>query len=113
MYPKNTLIPYLIYSDDFAINNPLGSKSNRHSMCNFYYCFPCLPQKSSNLGEVFLAASIRSPDMKLYGNECLKPLVEALKNLEINGIIINTKDGTKKVHFIMGSLLGDNLGLGP
>lgn len=34
-----------------------------------------------------------------------------IKKLELEGIIINTNQGEKKIHFIMGILLGDNLGL--
>lgn len=63
LYPNKIVVPYFLYTDDFGINNPLGSKSNRHSMCNFYYSFPCLPKKSSKLAEVFLASSMKSADI--------------------------------------------------
>ncbi|KNC27675.1 hypothetical protein FF38_10210 [Lucilia cuprina] len=83
LYPNKTLIPFFLYNDDFGINNPLGAKSNKNSICNFYYSFPCVPTKSSKLNEVFLACTYNSSDIKRYGNDCFAPLVETLKKLEI------------------------------
>lgn len=100
-----------MYTDDFGINNPLGAKSNNNAICNFYYSFPCLPTKSSKLNEVFLACTFNSSDIKRYGNDCFIKLVENLKKIETEGIEIRTENGSKEVYFIMGLLLGDNLGL--
>lgn len=111
LYPNKILIPFFLYADDFAINNQIGPKSNRHSTCNFYYSFPCVPQKTSKLSNVFLACTLKSSDIKLYGNCCFEPLVNMLIKLETEGVDIITKDGIKHVHFIMGLFLGDNLGL--
>lgn len=111
LYPNKIVIPFFLYTDDFGINNPLGSKSNKHSICNFYYSFSCNPMKSSKFDEVFLAYSIKSADFKKYGNDCLKPLINDLKKLEVNGIDIKTNGKVERVHFVMALLLGDNLGL--
>lgn len=102
------VIPYFLYADDFGINNPLGAKSNKNSICNFYYTFPCVAEKSSKLDQIFLACSVKSADIKQYGNE---PLIEILKKIEVDEINIETKKGIVKVHFIMGLFLGDNLGM--
>lgn len=111
LYPNKTVIPFFLYADDFGINNSIGSKANRHSMCNFYYSFPCLPKKSSKQDEVYLACTIKASDIKRFGNDCFITLANTLKKLEVEGIEIETKDGSKQVHFIMGLFLGDNLGL--
>lgn len=111
LYPNNTLIPYFMYLDDFGINNALGSKSSKNSVCNFYYSFPCLPKKSSKFNEIFLLSSVLSADIKKHGDKCYISLVEKIKSLELDGIDIDTRDGTKRVHFILGLVLGDNLGL--
>ncbi|XP_075158213.1 uncharacterized protein LOC142231489 [Haematobia irritans] len=111
LYPGKFLIPYFLYADDFGIDNPLGAKANKNNMCNFYYSFACPPQKSSKLDDIFLAFSVKSNDLKQHGSACLKPLVNTLKQLELKGVEIKTGDGCKRVHFIMGLLLGDNLGL--
>ncbi|KAI8127448.1 hypothetical protein CVS40_2857 [Lucilia cuprina] len=111
LYPNKILIPYYLYNDDFVINNPLGSKAKNQAVCNFYYSFPCMPQNSSKLNSVFLACSILSADVKKHGNKCYDALIESIIDLEITGIEINTVTGPKKIHFIMGLMLGDKLGL--
>lgn len=110
LYPKKNLIPYLLYSDDMEINNPLGSHSGSHSICNIYYSFPCLPLiKESKLDNIFYAAVIKSADVKLYGNEkCFRRLVQEIKNLEVDGLEF---ENNLHVHFIMVLVIGDNLGL--
>lgn len=111
LYPNKITIPYMLYADDFGINNALGSKAINHSMCNFYYSFPCLPHISSKLDDVYLASTIKSSDVKIYGNQCFQELVKTIQKLEYEGIEIQSKTGIKRVYFIMGLLLGDNLGL--
>lgn len=113
LYPRKTLIPYILYVDDFEINNPLGSNSSKHSICNLYYSFPCLPMEESRLENIFYAAITKTSDLKQFGNEkCFECLIDELKDLEISGIDIN--DGNNeiiKIHFILGLVVGDNLGL--
>jgi len=49
--------------------------------------------------------------MKQFGNDlCLQTLIHDLNKLEVDGILILTKEGFKKVHFVLGLLVGDNLG---
>lgn len=112
-YPDRILIPYFLYADDLEINNSLGSHSQTHSVCNFYYSFPCFPKIEGKLDNIFLAAVIKTQDMKKYGNEkCLKPLIEELKLLEQEGLEFIFPDGKKQnVYFLLGLVLGDNLGL--
>lgn len=113
MYESKTVIPYFLYADDFCVNNPLGSHATSHSVCNFYYSFPCFRINNSKLENVFLAAVIKSKDLKEIGNDdCLEFLIRELRFLEENGVDIHLKDGTvHKIHFIMGLFLGDNLGV--
>ncbi|XP_055914184.1 uncharacterized protein LOC129947585 [Eupeodes corollae] len=113
MYPGKTLMPYFLYADDFAINNPLGAHATTHSVCNFYYSFPCFPKRSSKLESIFLAAVIKSKDLKNIGNEdCLHYLIEELISLEETGVEILAGNGEMhRVHFIMALFLGDNLGV--
>lgn len=113
MYPGEFTIPYFLYVDDVEINNALGSHAGSHSICNIYYSYPCFPKDESIVDNVFLAAIVRTQDLKIYGNDkCLQALVKELQDLEINGINIKTQGGNiKKIHFILGLVLGDNLGL--
>lgn len=113
MYPDKKIIPYFLYNDDFEINNPLSSHAGTHSVCNIYYSFPSLPRRESKLNNVYLAGIIKSSDIKVFGNQkCFRALIDELQFLEVNGIDIKTKNGEiQRIHFILGLVLGDNLGL--
>lgn len=103
-YNNKIVIPYFLYTDDFEVNNPLGL------LCAIYYSFPLFDQ--SKLSNIFVAGLLKSVDMKHFGNDlCLKKLIHELNKLEIEGILISTSDGLKRVHFILGLIIGDNLGL--
>lgn len=111
LYKHESVIPYFLYIDDLEINNPLGSHAGVHSVANIYYSFPC-SNNTSKLENIFLAAIIKSSDLKDFGNDtCLLSLVEELKYLEDNGLNIRTSEGEKNVRFVLGLVLGDNLGL--
>lgn len=94
------------------MNNPLGSHASKHSVCNVYYSFPYLPVPESKLDNIFYAAVAKSTDLKTFGNEkYFEILVEELKDMEINGVPIENGDGTySNVHFVLGLVMGDNLG---
>lgn len=104
------VIPYILYFDDFQINNPLGGHT--HSICACYYSFPTMPQYLlSKLDFIFNAAFISTKELKICGNEmAFHHLVKELIQLE-NGIEIKTRTGYIKVHFVLGVIVGDNLGL--
>jgi len=97
--------------DDVEINNPLGSHAMSQSISAIYYSFP-LAENSSQLSNIFLAALIKTTDYKKFGNEpCLTHLIQEINVLEKEGIIVTTPSGEFHVHFILGLILGDNLGL--
>lgn len=105
------LIPYFLYIDDAEINNPLGSHAMAQQISAIYYNFP-LAENSSKLKNIFLAALIKSFDLKKYGNDsCIQSLVTEINFLENDGIDIITLYGNFHVHFVLGLILGDNLGL--
>lgn len=87
-HQSQIVMPSSMYIDDFEINNPLGSKSMCHSISAVYYSFP-LDEHSSKLDHIFLAALIKSKDLKSFGNElCFKKLIDEFNSLEKEGIII-------------------------
>lgn len=67
----------------------------------------------SKLYGVFLAAVVKTKDIKTHGsNKCFEPLNNELVELETKDLEITLKDGkTIFVHFILGLVLSDNLGL--
>lgn len=99
------VIPYFLYIDDAEINNPLGSHCDPVSF--LYYSFPVIENC-----EIYAAALFKGKDYKEFGNEkCLMSLVREMKKLEQEGVSIATSEGIKTVHFVLGLILGDNLGL--
>lgn len=108
---KPNVLPFFLYLDDIQINDPLGS--HKSSMCACYYIFPTMPQYLlSKLKYIFKVAYIDSKDMKTVENEhMLHQLIEELTYLEEEGITIETSEGSFTIHFVLGLILGDNLGL--
>lgn len=98
-------IPFFLYIDDSEVNNPLGSH-----VCPItfvYYSFPGIDSSPTDLACLFEAKVYQ-----MFGNrKCLSRLLAEIKSIEMNGIDINTSDGVKKVHFMLGLVLGDNKGL--
>lgn len=106
------MFPYFLFIDDLEINNPLRSHSTFQAVSAVYYSFPLL-ENNSKLNNIFLVAIIKSVNMKDYGNaSCLKCLTDDLYSFEKKGNIISTpENGDTRVYFILGLVLGDNLGL--
>lgn len=107
------IIPYFIYMDDFEVNNPLGSHASVDSICGIYYSFPTIPQYLlSDLNYIFVAGIIKTKYIKEFGsNSSFYILVQEIKFLEESGIDIVIRDKVYHVHFVLGLILGDNLGL--
>jgi len=105
------VFPLFIYYDDWEVNNPLGSHST--SLGGVYYFIPCLPPEcASRLENIFLALLFNTEARKDFGNnQTFAPLIEELNFLEQIGITINVDGKLSKIYFMLGLLLGDNLGL--
>ncbi|XP_046405832.1 uncharacterized protein LOC124170865 isoform X1 [Ischnura elegans] len=111
-YAENDIvIPLFIYFDDFEVNNPLGPHSGK--LGAVYATIPCLPQEcQSLLRNHFLVLLFDSWSRSHYGNkQAFQPLLDELLYLETNGIEISNVDEFKHVYFVLGLVLGDNLGL--
>ena len=112
LYPDKILVPFFLNIDDFEINNPLGSHAGSQCITAVYYSFPTL-ENLSELNNIFVAALFNSKDLKNYGNDLVvNTLIDSIISLDVNGVDIKTSNGSIfKVHFVLGLLLGDNLGL--
>lgn len=95
---KNQIVfPYFLYTDDFEINNPLGSHAGSHSINAFYYSFPLI-QDNWSLHNIHVACLVKSIDIKVHGNsKCLQSLIHEIIELEEEGVLINTDTGVKRV----------------
>lgn len=105
---SQSVIPFLLYFDDLEINDPLGSHSD--SVGAFYFSFPGLG--SSKLENIFLGGFIKTSDLKKFGNSIATcNLIDEINSLYRDGIFVNQGDTTVHVHFLLGLVVGDNLGL--
>lgn len=119
MFEGKLIIPYLIYADDFEINNPLGSKSGKHTIAGTYSQILCLPPDvSSALDTIIPLMYFRTMEKKinhsgLNVNHILyHKLIEQLIDIEVNGINVKQSNGTYvKVYMVLGLINGDNLGM--
>lgn len=107
-FNSDLVIPYILYFDDFQINNNLGTHT--YSICGNYINFPTMPEHViSKLEYIFHGSFIATKDLKNSGNETsFYHLVEILKLLE-EGIEIVVEKEKQKVYFILAVIVGDNL----
>lgn len=103
-------ISLILYIDEFEICNPLGTSRRKHKICGVYWILGNLaPGCNSALSSIYLAALIRSSDLKCYGYEkVLKPLIDDLVILEESGIFLSKLGRTVKgtVHCVVADNLG-------
>lgn len=113
MFKNKVSIPLLIYQDDCEIVNPLGSKTGIHKLGLIYFILKSLPPDFlSVLQSQFLLAVYKSDDAAAHGLDAiLRPIVEEIRDLERDGILVNTPNYQGVVKFTVLQVVGDNLGL--
>lgn len=102
-----------LYYDDAEMANPLGSKSGKHKLANFYFQILNMPRHYlASSDSVILLCSIKSNDMKIQSqNSVMQFIIKELKDLWEYGIDFMYNDTTKNVKIAMAQFLGDNLGI--
>lgn len=112
-YFKNRLVlPLFVYFDDVEPDNHTGSHAGDHSIGALYYQIPCISQHHlSTLENIFVASIFLSKDRCLNNADVFRPIINELKDLETNGILVHTTTGDQQVYFCLCLLLADNLGL--
>ncbi|CAN7978968.1 unnamed protein product, partial [Ixodes persulcatus] len=80
-----------LYSDEFEVCNPLGSKRGKHKLTAVYFSVLNFPQKvRSRLSGIHLALLVKDKFVASYGlHKIFEPLVRDIAELEKNGIIVN------------------------
>lgn len=110
MYPNRINIPFFLYYDDFAINNVIGPHCS--SIAAFYYSLPTIPPYCLPFNNNIFTAMIYNSKFKEHGvDQCVYVLLDIIKKLEIEGITINIEGQAIQLFFILGLIVGDNLGL--
>lgn len=110
-FGNEIFLPYILYQDEFEVNNPLGSKRGVDKLSVVYITFPLLKDSEfSKLCNIFPCCLTRSCFLSYGTLSNFRALCNELKELE-NGIEIKTEKGVFKIHLVLASLAGDNLGL--
>lgn len=113
-YGSKIVFPVFIYFDEYESNNVLGSHSGDGGKLGALYIqIPCLPPEFlSKLENIFLFQLINALHRKIFGNlRTFQRVIDELNFLSKNGISIKTNEGTYQIYFVLGLVLGDNLGL--
>lgn len=104
-------IPYILYYDDFEVNNALGSHATEHTLVAFYYSFPTFPgHLLSSPENIFVALIFKSRDFQNGSTACLSLLIDEIKSLEEKGSLIQTTKASFQVHFLLYVLIKNKTG---
>lgn len=109
-----TLLPVMIYNDDFTVDSSIGPHSADTQISAFYYSFPSLPAHlKSKLQYIFVAMLALSKHIKACSpDSSLYMLLHVFTRLESYGLDILDETGkTHKVYIILTNVQGDNLGV--
>ncbi|XP_077484491.1 uncharacterized protein LOC144094406 [Amblyomma americanum] len=103
----DTKICIQLYSDEFEVWNPLGSKRGKHKIMAVYFSLLNLSKRlRSTLSHIHLALLVEDKHVKTYGMAAiLAPLLEDIHSLESDGVFVNESR-------VKGSIFvftGDNL----
>jgi hypothetical protein len=102
-----------VYFDEAEVANPLGSKSGKHKLANFYFSIQDMPRHyNSSIHNIILLCSLKSNDLKiLSANTVLNVIVSELLDLWKNGINFINAGQQMNVKVALSQLSGDNLGI--
>lgn len=111
-FENKIVIPYIIYQDDFEVNNPFGSKRGIQKISAFYLSFPVLEKHNiSKLDNILVCCLIRSIHLKYGSAQNFNHLVSQLIELENEGITIIHYNKPINIYLVLAAITGDNLGL--
>lgn len=113
IHNNKKILPLYLYFDDFEPLNVLGSRAGNYKIGAVYISLACIPPEfSSQLENIFLGQLFYSADRNQFTNKnTFRNIINNLKLMEEKGIEIETSTGKITVHFVLMSILGDNLGL--
>ena len=107
---QNLKLPLYVDKCEFA--NSLGSKAGLHKIGVVYCTVSGLtPKISFTVVQLFLVAMFNEEDVKMYGYDIImRPLVDDIKELETNGVHIDSDVFNGTVRMSIAQVSGDNLG---
>ena len=105
----NKALQIVAYFDELEVTNPIGSYVKTHKLgCLFFTLGNIRPRYRSSLKAIYLLAIARSQDIDKYGIDLfLKPFVDDLKRLYVDGINITVGSTQSKYHGALVAFLAD------
>ncbi|KAJ8686073.1 hypothetical protein QAD02_021867 [Eretmocerus hayati] len=112
-YQGKIVIPFVIYSDPFEINDCLGSHRGISKLEGVYCSIPCLPPEfRSAIQNIFLVLLYYAADRKRFSNEDIfTQLIDEINYLEEVGLEFDINGNVYTIYFALAQLIGDHLGL--
>ena len=91
----------IAYYDELEVTNPIGLYVNTHKLgCSFFTLGNIHPKYRSSFKAIFLVAVARTADIDRYGiDPFLRPFVNDLKILYLDGITLNASHSHPVVYF--------------
>lgn len=109
---NDIVIPYHLYFDDWEPDNALGSHKKLNSIAATYAILPTIPPKYNSLLENILAIQLfKSIDKKFSEEKTYLNLLKECIYIEKEGITLMIEGKSVKVFFVLGLIIGDNLGV--
>lgn len=112
-FPGKLVIALLLYYDDYGVTNPLAPNASSKKIGSVYFNIAGLPvEYLAELEHILVTQIMYTRCRSNFGNEAVfKHLIKDLKDLETEGLVIQSKGQDYTVHFALGTVLGDNLGV--
>lgn len=101
-------LPLILYQDAFEVVNPIGSAKKKHKVIGVYFTLANLPPfYRDNINNIQLLLLCKETDFRYFGqSKIFSALINDLKELELNGTVINNET----VKGAVCCVVGDNLG---
>ena len=112
-FGDKVVCPIIIYYDDYANNNPLGSHKGIAKSGAVYIQIPVIStQYQSKIENIFLFILFNTIDRQVFKNEMIfAKAVDELNHLYDQGIEIELLSGRTKIFLELVLFIGDNLGV--
>lgn len=108
-----TVLPLILYYDDFETGNALGSHVGEQVLGGVYVSLPCLPPHLvAKLSNIFIASVFYTKHRKLLGNNAVfHRVITNINTLIKDGLELRINGINQLVYFQCILFVGDNLGL--
>jgi len=108
---KKTVMPLILYFDEFETCNLLGSHAGMYKLDTMYFTIACVPPKYvSRIENILLAMLFHNQDRIEFGNRSIfHILFQELKSLETEGLSIISNGTVLNIFFVVVLIVGNNV----